>query len=170
MTMTTTMTQVPIQSLKTLIKLGKLKIRGNYKLATEFMRRKENYTKTDIINFYMDQLGKDYKASCGSATILLSPRKVSKHGDPRGNASNPWGHLAYNEKIKRKEDPITGDKEEQRYMFQFRDIPLEKKHHTYYRRKLKQEKEITITTGKSKVKAKNTNTVSEVSEVSEVTS
>jgi len=133
----------------------KLKVRGNYEVATTWMRKKQIYTKSDIIDFYMEELGKDYKAACGSAIILLSPRDKSKHGDLRGSASNPWGHIAYNEKIERKVDPSTGKLEKQRYRFKFRDVVLDKKRHTYYKRKkLEQEKEVTAV-GVEHTKAKS---------------
>ena len=119
----------------------KLKVRGNYKLVTDWMRTKQIYTKQDVIDFYMEVVGKDYKAACGSAIIMLSPRLVSKHGDLRGSASNPWGHIAYNEKLPRRcINTITGQFEKQRYKFSFRDTILDKKRHTYYRRKTEQEK------------------------------
>ena len=134
----------------------KLKARGNYRLATEWMRKKRVYTKQDLVEFYMYTLGKDYRAASGSAIVLLSPRLVSNNGDPRGSASNPWGHVAYNEKIEKRVCPVTGKNEKQRYMFRFRDVPLEKKHHTYYRRKLEQEKEMTaIRTSVDGVKTKS---------------
>lgn len=119
----------------------KLKVRGNYKIATDWMRRKQIYTKQEVIDFYIEKLGKDYKAACGSAIIMLSPRIESKHGDLRGSASNPWGHVAYNEKLPRRLDPNTGKLEKQRYKFRFRDVILDKKRHTYYRRRSEQEKE-----------------------------
>lgn len=117
-----------------------LKVRGNYKVVTDWMRKTQIYTKQDVIDFYINHLGKDYKAACGSAIIMLSPRLESKHGDSRGSASNPWGHLAYNEKLPRRKDPETGVKEKQRYRFRYRETPLEKKHHTYYQRRIVQEK------------------------------
>jgi hypothetical protein len=121
-----------------------IKARGNYKIVTDWMRKKQVYTKQELIDFYIEELGKDLKAAKASAIIMLSPRLESKHGDCRGSASNPWGHLAYNDKLPRKFDPETGKKEKQRYRFRFRDVPMEKKHHTYYRRKIKQEKEAMI--------------------------
>ena len=118
-----------------------IKIRGNYKVVTNWMRKTQCYPKQDVIDFYIRELGKDTKAATASAIIMLSPRADSKHGDPRGSASNPWGHLAYNEKLPRKIDPDTDKLEKQRYRFRFRDVPMEKKRHTYYRRKTDQEKE-----------------------------
>jgi hypothetical protein len=117
-----------------------IKARGNYRVVTDWMRKKKVHTKQDVIDFYIEELGKDYKAASASAIIMLSPRLTSKHGDARGSASNPWGHLAYNEKLPRKAD-ATGKKEKQRYRFRFRDVPMEKKRHTYYKRKLVQERE-----------------------------
>ena len=129
-----------------------INIKGNYKIATDWMRNKQIYTKQNIIDFYMDKLSKDYKAACGSAIILLSPRIASKHGDLRGSTSNPWGHIAYNEKLERRFDPNTGKKEKQRYRFRFRDVPLDKKCHTYYQRKSEQEKIANDTTTKTVTK------------------
>jgi hypothetical protein len=120
-----------------------IRVRGNYQVVTNWMRKKQVYTKQDVIGFYMEELGKDYKAACGSAIIMLSPRLESKNGDCRGSASNPWGHLAYNEKLTRRIDSDTNKKEKQRYRFKFREVSLDKKRHTYYRRKTDQEKEST---------------------------
>jgi len=139
-------------------KKRQLKVRGNYQIVTNWMRKKQIYTKQDVIDFYMNELGKDYKAACGSAIIMLSPRLESKHGDSRGSASNPWGHLAYNEKLTRRLDPELNKLEKQRYRFRFREVPLDKKRHTYYKcKKTAQEKE--STTVHEKVTAKK---VSEV--------
>ena len=122
-----------------------IKARGNYKVVTDWMRKNITYTKQDLIDFYMDELGKDYKAAFASAIIMLSPRRKSKHGDPRGSASNPWGHIAYNEKLPRKFNPETGKKESQTYRFRFRNLPMENRRHDYYRKKkLEQEKESTM--------------------------
>lgn len=117
-----------------------LKVRGNYQVVTNWMRKKQIYTKQDVIDFYIEKLGKDYKAASGSAIIMLSPRIESKHGDLRGSASNPWGHVAYNEKLPRRHDKATDKKEKQRYRFRFREVDLDKKRHSYYRRKSDQEK------------------------------
>jgi len=121
-----------------------IRVRGNYQIVTDWMRKKQIYTKQDVINFYLEDLGKDLKASKGSAIVMLSPRLDSKHGDCRGSASNPWGHLAYNDKLPRRFDEMNGKKEKQRYRFRFRDVPLDKKRHTYYRLKTEQEKIATI--------------------------
>jgi len=60
-----------------------------------------------------------------SAGVMLSPRLDSKK-DCRGNESNPWGHIAYNEKLARKKDK-TGKKLEQKFRFRFRAEELPKK-------------------------------------------
>lgn len=119
----------------------KIQVRGNYKLATEFMKTKQVYTKQDIIEFYMRKLKLDYNAAKYSAIILLSPRKESRRGDCRGSTSNPWGHLAYNDKLPRKViDVVTGKKEKQRYRFRYRDVALEPRLYPYQVRKVEQEK------------------------------
>ena len=96
---------------------------SNYGKATDFMRKKQIYTKTDLVNFFKG-LGKDDKAAMASAVVMLSPRKESTRGDCRGNMSNPWGHVAYNDKLGRKIDKETGKKEEQKFRFRFRDVEM----------------------------------------------
>ena len=132
-----------------------IQVRGNYKLATEYM--KENiYTKQDLINFYMNKLGMDYTASLYSAIILLSPRLQSLRGDCRGSTSNPWGHLAYNKKLKRvrvfNKQTQRIELEKQRYAFRYRDIALEPRMYPYQVRKIEQERVAVKVKGKSKSK------------------
>jgi hypothetical protein len=70
----------------------------------------------------------DYGKATGWMTVvLLSPRESSTrpNSDPlgRGNVSNPWGHLAYNEKLQRRQ--VGGKKEVQRFRFRLRKEALE---------------------------------------------
>ena len=106
-----------------------------YGKATEFMRQKQIYTKTDLVNFFKG-LGRTDEAAVASAVVMLSPRKESNRGDCRGNMSNPWGHIAYNDKLQRK------DKEEQKFRFRFRDEVLERL--TRKTAKTEQEKEVAV--------------------------
>jgi hypothetical protein len=94
-----------------------------YGLCTKFMRKKQIYTKTEVTEFFKS-LGKSSLAAVASMGVMLSPRKESK-SDCRGNISNPWGHLAYNEKLARKVS--NGVKEEQRFRFRMRDKAMGKK-------------------------------------------
>ena len=100
----------------------KIQLKGHkgsvYTKVTEFMRKKQVYTKTDIVNFLKEQ-GKSESAAQATAVVMLSPRLESTRGDCRGNLSNPWGHKAYNEKFKK----VAG--EEQKYRFRFRKEELE---------------------------------------------
>ena len=96
---------------------------SNYGKATEFMRKKQIYTKTDLVDFFKG-LGKEDNAALASAVVMLSPRKESSRGDCRGNRSNPWGHVAYNDKLGRKVNKETGEKEEQKFRFRFRETEL----------------------------------------------
>lgn len=69
--------------------------------ATNFMRKKQIYTRQDVVNFIMTECGKKESAAKASALILLSPRLQCnrKGADCRGIVLNPWGHVAYNEKL-----------------------------------------------------------------------
>jgi len=97
-------------------------VRGAYKEATDWMRKKQIYTKSELLAKLVE-MGKTDTAAQATAVVLLSPRLESKRGDCRGNMSNPWGHLAYNDKITRKE--VDGKKEEQRFRFRLRATELE---------------------------------------------
>jgi hypothetical protein len=102
-----------------------LKIGGDYKALTDFMKKKRIYTKSDLIQEGV-RLGKTESAATGSAGVMISPRKSSNRGRCTGNMSNPWGHLAYNEKLKRKTNK-DGEQEEQRFQFRYRTSPLPRK-------------------------------------------
>lgn len=133
-----------------------IQARGNYGLATEFMKEKQVYTKQDLINFYINELGMDYSAGLYSAIILLSPRKRSTRGDCRGSSSNPWGHIAYNEKIKRKQvfNKTTQriELEKQKYRFRYRDVALEPRMYPYQVKKIEQERTAVKKSAKKPVK------------------
>jgi hypothetical protein len=104
-----------------------VKMRGDYAKVTAFMRGKQIYTRSELIAFQVDTLGKSLSAASGTADVMLSPRKEARVGaDCRGNSSCPWGHLAYNEKLERKVGK-DGKKEEQKFRFRFRDVALERK-------------------------------------------
>jgi len=113
---------------------------SNYGKATDFMRKKQIYTKTDLIDFFKG-LGKEDKAALASAVVMLSPRKESTRGDCRGNRSNPWGHVAYNDKLGRKVNKQTGEKEEQKFRFRFRDTELPRLRDVLKNAKTEQEKD-----------------------------
>ena len=95
---------------------------SDYGKATAWMRKKQVFTKTDVIDFLMS-IGKVERAAYETAIVLLSPRKTSARGDCRGNASNPWGHLAYVEKLAR--SVVGGVKEDQKFRFRLRNILLD---------------------------------------------
>jgi len=130
-----------------------IEIRGHYKLATEFMRSKQVYTKQDVIDFYVKEIGVTEKVAEYSAIILLSPRKESKYGDCRGSTSNPWGHLVYNDKLPRKFDVTTGKLEAQRYRFKYRQEIMEPRKYPYQVRRIEQER-LSNTTRKHVKKAR----------------
>jgi len=103
---------------------------SNYGKATEFMRKNQIYTKTMLLDFFQTLPNSNGKPmtmpqAMASAGVMLSPRLDSKK-DCRGNESNPWGHIAYNEKLARKKDK-TGKKLEQKFRFRFRAEELPKK-------------------------------------------
>jgi len=94
-----------------------------YGAATEYMRKKQIYTKADIVTFLGNECGKSPAAALATAVVLLSPREISSRGDCRGNMSNPWGHLAYNDKLNR--NKVNGVKEPQKFRFRMRKIAME---------------------------------------------
>ena len=93
-----------------------------YGQATAWMRKKQVYTKSELVAF-LQSIGKTERAAIETAVVLLSPRESSKRGDCRGNRSNPWGHIAYNDKLMRRQ--VNGKKEVQRFRFRFRKNALE---------------------------------------------
>jgi hypothetical protein len=129
---------------------------SNYGKATEFMRKNQVYTKTMLMDFFKG-LGKDEKEASASTGVMLSPRESSQTGDGlgRGNMSNPWGHLAYNDKVARKVDKETGKKLEQKFRFRFRSEALNRqtRKRTF---STTQEKEIAKTPVKTSAKTKKT--------------
>ena len=110
-------------------KVKKVKIelpgKGDYGEVTAYMVNKETYTKPELIKFLKKKCKKDHVAAVHTAVVMLSPRKSSNRGDPRGNTSNPWGHLAYNEKLPRRINKVTGKKEEQEFSLRERKVALE---------------------------------------------
>jgi hypothetical protein len=116
-----------------------LKLRGDMAVCTEWMRKNQIYTKQELIQYMMDELGMDHEHATYKAIILLTPRETSERGDCRGHTSNRWGHIAYNEKLPRR--IVDGKKEPQRYRFRFRDVELEPRMYPYQKRKMKTELE-----------------------------
>jgi hypothetical protein len=104
-----------------------VKMRGDYEKVTAFMRKKQVYTRNELIAYQVDTLGKSIAAASATAGVMLSPRLKARAGaDCRGNSSCPWGHLAYNEPLERKVGK-DGKKEEQKFRFRFRSVALERK-------------------------------------------
>ena len=103
---------------------AKLPGKGMYGKVTEFMLKKKVYTKPDILGFLKKQ-GLKEGAAEATATVMLSPRLESTRGDCRGNISNPWGHLAYNEPLKVVVNKKTGKREAQRYRLRRREKAME---------------------------------------------
>lgn len=136
---------------------------SDYGKATEFMRKTQVYTRSMLMDFFKG-LGKSEAAARGSMEIMLSPRLTSK-GDCRGNISNPWGHLAYNEKLARQINSETGEKSEQKFRFRFRDLPLVRRTrprnlHTLQEKTATSTPEMATSTKKGRAtKAKSQNTV-----------
>ena len=87
--------------------------KGNYGVVSAYMQKQKIYTKSQIVGQFV-KLDLSETACLASAVVLLSPRETSNRGDCRGNMSNPWGHLAYNEKL-HKEDGV-----EQKFRFRWR--------------------------------------------------
>jgi len=85
--------------------------------VTAWMRKVQIYTKPQIIQQFI-ALGKDEKKATYLAQMLLTPRLVSKHGNPEGSINNPWRLVAYNEPLAREAG------KEWRFRFRFRTHPL----------------------------------------------
>ena len=103
------------------VRLTTNKIRGNYKRITEWMRKKQVYTKSQIVA-EMLTYGIEVTAAEATKGVMISPRLSSKIGNCCGNMANPWGDIAYNKLLDRK--VISGVKEEQKYKFTYRESPL----------------------------------------------
>jgi len=93
-----------------------------YGKATEWMRNQNSYNKRELIE-YIRTLGNTKARATFCAITLLSPRLTSKIGDCRGMISNPWGHMAYNEKLKRRMMD-NGKFEKQRFRLRWRKEEL----------------------------------------------
>lgn len=93
-----------------------------YGKATKWMRHEKSYNKRELIEF-IRTLGNTKARATFCAITLLSPRLTSRIGDCRGMISNPWGHLAYNEKLKRRMMD-NGKFEKQRFRLRWRKEAL----------------------------------------------
>ena len=126
----------------------------NYGKGTAWMRKTQVYTKAQLVQYLEGECGCSPSAALATAVVLLSPRLTSKRGDPRGHVCNPWGHLAYNEKLPRKTLP-TGKNEAQRFRFRLRKNALEpRKRGEVNSVAAKKTKTETKVTAKSKTKVK----------------
>jgi hypothetical protein len=141
-----------------------MKVRGTYGDATRWMIEQGTYSRKELIKYLNEKCGrsldrgdKSISPAEATATILLTPRLSSTRGDIRGNVNNPWGHIAYNQKLPRTVNRITGKKEPQRFAFVFRDEELapKKRKSKEGANKLDSVKEIihTDNTGKDKIPA-----------------
>ena len=102
---------------------------GLYTSLFGFMMKKQYYTRPVLIAEAV-RLGASDKRKPGKSTspaeatvtVMLSPRKTSKIGNPCGNIS-AQGHLYYNEKLPRK--TVRGEKEPQKFRLRWREKALE---------------------------------------------
>jgi len=117
------------------------KMRGDYAKFSEYMRSKRIFTISELIGFGKS-IGKTPETALYTIRVLCSPRLTARIGcDPRGSVSCPWGHLAYVDKLNRR--VINGVKEEQRFQFRWREIPLEPRERTF---KIAVKATVTVTT------------------------
>ena len=95
------------------------------------------------------ELGMGLSAASATVTVILSPRKSDDEcrGDCRGNMSNPWGHLAYSEPLRKKAG------EEQKFMFRWR-VKAMAPHKRVVEGKVEAQKSSTKVTAKSPAKSK----------------
>ena len=110
---------------------------SNYGKVTAWMRKSQIYTKDQVVEQFT-KLGLKESAAVASAVVLLSPRLESKRGDSRGNMSNPWGHQAYNLKLKKVEG------QEQKFRFMLRKLVLAPLTRNAKEKIATQEKKVTV--------------------------
>lgn len=115
----------------------KVRAESAFGKAVEFMRKKQIFTKKELVDF-LKGMGKSDTAALASAVVLLSPRENSKIGDPRGNPSAGYGHQAFLEKLTRK--VVDGKKEKQRFRWRMRKVELERLYKVQPSKKVESEK------------------------------
>lgn len=132
---------------------------SDYGKAVAWMRQKKIYTHAELINFLKPLKKGNIKRATAAAGVLLSAREKSNRNgcDPlgRGNYSNSWGHVAYNEKMIRRQ--VGGLKEAQRYRFCIRDVILKSRKRSDISA-IASEKVLTQVKSSAKVKARGTDT------------
>ncbi len=82
----------------------------------KFMQQKQVFTRQEMVE---SKIGSPY-----DITIVLSPRKTSKRGDPRGNPA-AHGHLYYLEPFPKR---VVG--ESKRFRLRWREVPLARRGRT----------------------------------------
>ena len=92
---------------------------GNYRKTFGFIMAKRIVTRAEVLAFTKETFGVEKPAD---VTVLLSPRKTSKIGDPRGNISAN-GDQYYMQKLNRATK--MGIREPQRFMLRWREVLLE---------------------------------------------
>lgn len=97
---------------------------GDSRVIFDYMIAKQSFTRKELVDYVMKQLGKDEVAAKAQVQTLISPRKSSNRGDCRGQVS-AQGHLYFIEKIRRL--IRYGIREPQRLRLRWREEPLERK-------------------------------------------
>lgn len=95
---------------------------GLYSEIFGHLKQKQVVTRKELVEFTQQKLGKSVTAANAAVTVILSPRKASKRGDPRGNISSA-GHLYFIEKLARQVK--AGVKSPQSFRLRWREITLE---------------------------------------------
>lgn len=126
---------------------------GLYRDMFSYWQKKQVVTRAEFIEHTMKAFGKSESEAVAAVTVMLSPRKVSKIGDCRGNISSN-GHLYYAEKLGRQVH--AGVKDVQKFRLRWREVALEPRNRTIVA-EVKQVKVAAKDT--TKVDAKNKETV-----------
>lgn len=95
---------------------------GQYREIFDEMRKRQVFSKAELIQYVVMDLGLTYERAKYSVTILMSPRKISRIGDCRGSIS-ACGHLYYMEKLPRQ--MRCGMRDPQKFRLRWRENPLE---------------------------------------------
>jgi hypothetical protein len=115
------------------------------------MMTKQSFTRKELVEYVMKELGKPETAAKSKVQTLISPRKRSDRGDCRGQVS-AQGHIYYIEKIRRL--VRYGIREPQRLRLRWREEVLERRWKKKpIRLQIRQEKSAAKEAKREKVKA-----------------
>jgi hypothetical protein len=124
---------------------------GDSRVIFDYMMTKQSFTRKELVEYVMKELGKSETAAKAQVQTLISPRKKSARGDCRGQVS-AQGHIYYIEKIRRL--VRYGIREPQRLRLRWREEALERRwRNEPIRLQIRQEKSAAKEAKREKVKA-----------------